>query len=105
MTTLAMVLLGVVCWCLRILFILVVPADRLPARVQSSLTRLAPATLAAVVAIETDAAVRGANTTTTVYVLATIAVIIGVVVRTGSLLYAIGTSLVAALVLDLVVLG
>ena len=44
---LAMVALAAACWVLRALFIVFVPADRLPAPVHAALTHLAPAVLAA----------------------------------------------------------
>jgi len=105
MTVLAMILLATACWVLRVLFILVIPADRLPGRVRSSLAHLAPATLAALVAVETDALLRGASLGVTAYVLVAVAVTAAAVSRTGSLLLAIGISTGAALILDLVVLA
>jgi branched-subunit amino acid transport protein len=47
--TLALLLAAVVSWTLRVLFIAVVPATRLPARVRAALDDVAPAVLAALV--------------------------------------------------------
>jgi branched-subunit amino acid transport protein len=48
----AMVALGAVSWVLRIAFITLLPADRLPARLREGLEYLAPAVLAAIVTVE-----------------------------------------------------
>ena len=48
----AMVLLALACWVMRTVFVLAVPADRLPARLQHGLAQLAPAVLAALVVAE-----------------------------------------------------
>ncbi|TCO45607.1 branched-subunit amino acid transport protein [Kribbella antiqua] len=57
----AMLLLGAVSWVLRIAFITLLPADRLPARLKSGLEYLAPAVLASIVAVELVALVRDAQ--------------------------------------------
>jgi branched-subunit amino acid transport protein len=57
----AMLLLGAVSWVLRIAFITLLPAERLPARVKSGLEYLAPAVLASIVAVELVALVRDAQ--------------------------------------------
>ena len=49
---LAMLILGAVSWVFRIAFITLLPAERLPARVQTALDHLAPAVLASIVAVE-----------------------------------------------------
>ena len=56
---LSMVLLGLVSWVLRIVFITLLPAP--PARLQSGLEYLAPAVLAAIVAVELVTLVRDAR--------------------------------------------
>lgn len=58
---LSMVALGAISWVLRIAFITLLPADRLPARLQNGLEYLAPAVLAAIVAVELVALVRDAE--------------------------------------------
>ena len=102
-TVLAMLLLAAVCWFFRVLFIVVVPADRLPAGARTALGQLGPAVLTALVAVEAHAAARGADLTTACLVVGSL-VLAGLAVRvTGSLLLAIGVG--AALVIDLVVLA
>lgn len=104
-TVVAMVMLAAVCWVFRILLIVLVPAERLPAQVKDGLTHLAPAALAALVAVEADAAARGSSGTATAVVIGAL-LAAGLAVRlTGSLLLAIGIGAGAALVLDLLVLG
>jgi branched-subunit amino acid transport protein len=100
-----MVALGAICWLLRVLFIVIVPADRLPRRILASLRHLPPAAIAALIVVEADTTVRGADAATAAAVLATLAVIYVAVRRTGSLLLAIAISTSTALVLDLVVLA
>ncbi|MET3961739.1 branched-subunit amino acid transport protein [Marmoricola sp. OAE513] len=104
MTIIAMLALGAVCWTFRVLFILAVPADRLPARVRASLSHLAPASMAALVAVEADAATRGGTTVSTLVVLATALALFLAVRRTGSLPLAIAVGTAVAVLLDLVVL-
>ena len=48
----AMLVLGAVCWLFRILFIVVIPAERLPEGVRDGLAHLAPSVMAALVAVE-----------------------------------------------------
>jgi branched-subunit amino acid transport protein len=57
----AMLLLGAVSWVLRIAFITLLPAERLPARLRDGLEYLAPAVLASIVAVELVALVRDAQ--------------------------------------------
>lgn len=103
-TVLAMLVLAGVCWVLRILFIVLVPADRLPTGARTALGHLAPAVLAALVAVEADAAARGADLTTASLVVGSV-LLAGLAVRlTGSLLLAITIGVGAALVIDLLVL-
>ena len=52
----AMVALAAICWVFRVLFIVFVPAERLPARFREALEHLAPAVLAALVAVTGDVA-------------------------------------------------
>ena len=104
-TVLAMLLLAAVCWVFRILFIVLVPADRLPAGARAALGHLAPAVLAALVAVEADATARGADLTTASLVIGSL-LLAGLAIRlTGNLLLAIGIGVGAALLIDLVVLA
>jgi branched-subunit amino acid transport protein len=101
----AMLLLGAVCWIFRIMLIALVPADRLPRTVRQALGQLAPAVLAALVAVDADAAARGSDVLTAVLVVGSL-VIAGLAVRlTGSLLLGIGIGIGAALVIDLLILA
>ena len=101
----AMLLLGGVCWVFRVLFIVLVPAERLPRRCRDALGHLAPAVLAALVAVETGAVVHGDSVSTTGLVVGAV-LLIGIAVRlTGSLALAIAAGLATTLVVDLLVLG
>ena len=104
-TVVAMVLLAAACWLLRICFIVLVPADRLPARVRAALDHLPPAVLAALVAVETDSAMRGDDALVGVLVLASVLIIATVVRLTGSLLLAITIGIAAAVLIDLAVIA
>ena len=61
----AVVALGLACWVLRAAFVLLVPADRLPAVVAQALQHLAPAALASIVAVELHDAVDVSNPAST----------------------------------------
>ena len=101
----AMLLLAAVCWGFRIVFIVLVPAHRLPSVARRALGHLAPSVLAALVAVETQASARGGSALTAWYVVGSVVVTALVVWRTRSLVWAIATGTVAAVVLDLVLLG
>ena len=60
---LAMLALAVLCWLFRITFVLLVPPDRLPTRVQEALTYLAPAVLGAIATVELIGVVSAADPT------------------------------------------
>lgn len=102
MTTAALVALAASCWLFRVLFIVLVPAERLPPAAHRALGHLAPAVLAALVTVETDAAVRGADLLGGGFVVAALLLVALVVRRTRSLTWAIGVALAAAVLLDLV---
>ena len=101
---LPMLALAGVCWCFRILFIVLVPAHRLPALVKRALGFLAPAVLAALVAVETQSSARSGSPAVGAYVVATVLLMGLVTWRTRSLLWTIGVGATAAVVLDLVLL-
>ena len=104
-TMTAMLLLAATCWLFRLMLIVVVPAERLPERARDALAHLAPAVLAALVAVESDAAVRGSDLATALLVVGAV-VLIGTAVRiTHSLGLAIALGLGAALLIDLVAIG
>jgi branched-subunit amino acid transport protein len=99
---LSMLALGIVSWMFRIAFVMLLPAERLPDRVRSSLEHLAPAVLASIVAVQVVALVRHSSPGSALPLLGAIA-IIGVVayrIRNLSIVCALGLGLV--LVLDLV---
>jgi branched-subunit amino acid transport protein len=100
----AMLLLAAVCWVFRIVFIVVVPAHRLPSVARRALGHLAPSVLAALVAVETQASARGGSLTA-LYVVGSVVVMALVVWRTRSLVWAIGIGTTAAVLLDLVILA
>jgi branched-subunit amino acid transport protein len=101
----AMLLLAAACWVLRILLIVLVPAERLPGQLRDALGHLAPAVLAALVAVETDAAAHGSDPLVAVLVVGSLA-IAGLAVRlTRSLLLGIAIDAGAALAIDLLVLS
>jgi branched-subunit amino acid transport protein len=104
-TVVAMVALGAVCWVFRILLIVLVPAERLPRRVRDGLGHLAPAVLAALVAVELDSVAGGDDPLTAALVLASAGLVAVAARLTGSLTLAIGVGLGAALLIDLVVLA
>jgi branched-subunit amino acid transport protein len=97
----ATLLLAAVCWMLRVLFVAVVPADRLPGPVQDSLQYLAPAVLASLVTVELVGAARDTAPLSSLLILAGMALAAAVVRRTGSLALAVGIAASVALVVDL----
>ena len=98
----AMVGLGLGSWVLRALFILMIPAERLPQALRDGLTHLAPAALAALVAVEVAGAAAGLDVAGTVLMLGSLAVAGFVVRLTGSVGLAVTIGLGAALVIDFV---
>jgi len=104
-TVLAMLVLASVCWVFRILFIVLIPAERLPASATTALAQLAPAVLAALVATEAHAAAQDSDLTTASLVVGSM-LLAGLAVRlTGNLLLAIGIGVGAVLLIDLLLLG
>jgi branched-subunit amino acid transport protein len=99
----SMLALGAVCWVFRIAFVTLLPAERLPTPLRASLEHLAPAVLAAIVAVELVGLVRSAPPADALALLAAGAVV-GVVARrtrNHSIACVLGLGLVV--VLDLVV--
>ena len=93
--------LAAVCWVLRVLLVVVVPADRLPGSVQDALQYLAPAVLASLVTVELVGAVHDTALLPAVFMLAGIVVAAALVRRTGSLAISVGIGATVALVVDL----
>ena len=97
---LAVLGLGLGSWLLRTMFVLVVPAERLPQGLREGLTHLAPAALAALVAVEIAGAATGLDLVRIVVLLGSLA-LAGLAVRlTGSVGLAVTIGLGAALVID-----
>jgi branched-subunit amino acid transport protein len=97
----SMLLLGAVSWVLRIAFITLLPGDRLPARLQNHLEYLAPAVLAAIVAVELTALVRDAEPVDAVVLLGAGAAIAVVAYRTRNISIACALGVGAVLILTL----
>ena len=74
-TIIAMLVLALACWLLRVLFIAFVPAEALPCRFRAALDHLAPAVLAALIAVEIDSATREGSAQVVALVLATVVAI------------------------------
>ena len=98
-----MILLGLVSWVLRIVFVLLVPAERLPAAVRRGLDYLAPAALAAIAAVQFVTVTTGGDHTQLWGSLAAIGLVAVVAYVTRNLTAVVGVALVAIVVLDLVI--
>lgn len=98
----AVLLLAGVCWVYRVLFIVLVPAHRLPAVVTRALAHLAPSVLAALVAVETAAAAPAGSAAEGVGVVAAVALMGVVAGRTRSLLWTIVAGAALVILLDVV---
>ena len=101
----AMLLLGLLCWGLRVAFVLLVPADHLPAAVARALQHLAPAALASICAVELSGAVDTADLASSggslgIAVLASL-----VAIWRRSLTWTVLAGVAAVLVVDLLLLG
>ena len=97
----AMLLLGAVCWVFRIAFIVLVPAERLPARTQEALTYLAPSVLAALVAVELSGMTSAADVRGSALVLLTAVLVAAAVRMTGNLAFAMGVAAASVALIDL----
>jgi branched-subunit amino acid transport protein len=100
---LSMLVLGAVCWLFRIAFVTLVPAERLPPRLQAGLEHLAPAVLASIVAVELVGLVRDAQPVDGLALLVAGAVIGLIAHRTRNISLACALGVAAVLLLDLVV--
>jgi branched-subunit amino acid transport protein len=96
-----MIILGVVCWVFRTTFVLLVPADRLPAGLQRGLEYLAPAVLAGIAAVELTSVVTRRDPAGSVASLLAMAVVVVVARLTRNLTAVVGVGLVAVLLIDL----
>ena len=96
----AMFALAGISWVFRVMFVVVVPASRLPDRVREALGHLAPAALAALVTVEVAATLPGSGTVTQLAILGCV-VLVAVVARlTRSMALSMGVALAVVLVLD-----
>ena len=98
----AMLVLAVVCWMMRVLFIAVVPASRLPGPVHAGLRYLAPAVLASLIVVELAGQTSPRDPKASLVVLASMLAAGLVVRRSGSMLLAIAVGAAGALAADLV---
>lgn len=99
--TIAVVLLAGICWAFRITFVLVVPPDRLPERVQQGLTYLAPAVLGGIAAVELMSVVTVADPAGSALAVAAMAAVAAVAYRFRNLTLIVVVSLLAVLAIDL----
>src|SRR5436190_9750864 len=94
--------LALASWARRAMFIVVLPAERLPQALRDALTHLAPAVLAALVAVEVAGAVHGLDAARAALLLALV-LVAGIAVRlTGSMGLSVGIGAAAAVLLDVV---
>jgi branched-subunit amino acid transport protein len=100
----AMLLLAGACWLFRVLFIVLVPAHRLPAVVKRALGFLAPSVLAALVAVETSASASAGSPEVGTFVLLAVVAMGLVSWRTRSLLWTIAVGAGLAVLLDTVLI-
>jgi branched-subunit amino acid transport protein len=95
--------LAVACWLIRLMFIVFVPAERLPGRITDALGHVAPAVLAALVSVETVGLARQGTTAVGLASVGCVAAVAVVAQRRPSLTISAALGLVAVLLLDLVV--
>jgi branched-subunit amino acid transport protein len=99
---LAMLALAALCWLFRITFVLLVPPDRLPPRVQEALTYLAPAVLGGIAAVELSSVVTPTDPTGSALALVAMGLVVVVAYRFRNLSLTVLVGLVAVLAIDLV---
>ena len=100
----AMLALGAVCWVFRIVFVLLVPATALPARVRRGLDHLAPAVLAGIAAVELTGTVGSGDLRGNLLALAAMALVAGIAHRFRNLSLTVVAALAAVLLIDLLAL-
>lgn len=100
---LAMILLGVSCWVFRITFVLLVPADRLPASLLRGLEYLAPAVLAGIAAVELITVITDGDAGASWASVVAMGVVTLVAYLTRNLTAVVGVGLLAILMIDLVI--
>jgi branched-subunit amino acid transport protein len=102
---LAMVLLGAGGWLLRVMFIVILPAERFHPKANEALGHLAPAVLGALVAVEASAAASGDDPAIAAVVVASVLAIGLTAWLTRSLMLAVLVGAASALLIDLVLLA
>src|SRR3954462_5317240 len=104
MTELVVLLaLGAVSWVFRILFVLLVPATALPARVRRGLDHLAPAVLAGLAAVEPTSTVGRGDLRGSLLALGAMGLVAGIAHRFRNLGLTVVAALAAVLAIDLLV--
>jgi branched-subunit amino acid transport protein len=101
----ALLALAAACWVLRTTFVLLVPADKLPAAVARALQHLAPAALASICAVELTGALEPADLTSAGASLAIVLLAAAVALRTRNLTWTVLSGVAAVLLVDLVLLA
>lgn len=100
----SILVLAAASWLIRLMFIVFVPAHRLPARVTAALEHLAPSVLAALISLETLGVARQSTATAGLASLACVAAIAVVAQRRPSVTVSAALGLASVLLIDLVVL-
>jgi len=95
--------LGAGSWVFRILFVLLVPATALPARVRRGLDHLAPAVLAGIAAVELTSTVGHGDLRGSLLALGAMGLVAGIAHRFRNLGLTVVAALAAVLVIDLLV--
>jgi branched-subunit amino acid transport protein len=101
----AMLGLALLCWGLRVAFVLLVPADRLPAAVARGLQHLAPAAIASICAVELTGALEQSDPSSTAASVAIVGIAAAVALRTRNMTWTVLAGVAAVLVVDLILLA
>ena len=94
--------LALACWVFRVTFVLVMPAEKLPPKVQQGLMYLAPAVLAGIIAVELTSMVTASDARGSALALLGAAVVAVVAWRFRNLTLTVAVGLVLVLAIDLV---
>ena len=100
----AMILLGLVSWVLRVTFVLFLPSDRLPAVLQRGLQYLPPAVLSGIAAVELTSVVSGGDAVGLAASLLAMALVALIAYLTRNLTAVVVVGLLAILLIDLVII-
>ena len=98
----AMLALAVLCWGLRVTFVLLIPADRLPDAVARGLSHLAPAALASICAVELTGALDPGDLLSTIASVGIVGLAAAVALRSRNLTWTVLAGVAAVLLVDLV---